>query len=154
MTKFTCNITGESQTFCNNLVTICQLWMFLLRLPSGNKPHWTVRYWVGLIFLECYSPDLPLWLGIHSFWDSYNWVSFHEPFSYCTVIIRLLHVQLSNHTQWSNVQLVNALSWYYPPQQVPSMYWTASVTWYTCCKLAHTKILQKVWLTQVLFYIN
>ena len=39
---------------------------------------------------------------------------------------------------------------YYQPQWIPSMVWTALVTWYMCHKLACTKILQKIWLTQVL----
>ena len=59
--------------------------------------------------------------------------------------------QLSNYT-WSEVMQnmsLNQLTWYYQAQQVLFMAWTAPVTWYTCCKLACTKILQKFLFTLV-----
>ena len=43
------------------------------------------------------------------------------------------------------------LTQYYQPQQVPSMDWTALVTWYIHCKPARNKILQNFWLTLVIF---
>ena len=42
--------------------------------------------------------------------------------------------------------LVHQLPWYYQPQLVHSTTKTASVTWYTCCHLVCTKIMQNFWL--------
>ena len=41
---------------------------------------------------------------------------------------------------------------YYQPQQVPSTARTASVIWYMCCKLPHTKILKNFWFSLVNAY--
>ena len=57
-----------------------------------------------------------------------------------------------NHT-W-NEAMHNMSSYqlpqYYQPQQVSSMASTALVTWYTCYKVAHNKILLNFWLFSIL----
>ena len=51
-------------------------------------------------------------------------------------------VWLSNPTQNTSMHNLSAhqLPWYYQPQCLTSMAWTTLVMWYTCHKLAHTKI--------------
>ena len=57
-------------------------------------------------------------------------------------------MQLSNYTQSGAMHMLeHQLARYYQPWHIPSMAWSASIPWYTCCKLAYTKILQKFWLT-------
>ena len=43
-----------------------EIFTFICAGCEDDEPHWTVKYRARLILCECYSPDLPLWLGSYS----------------------------------------------------------------------------------------
>ena len=168
--------TRASQKFCNIVV----MWSTILATPETFAEVMKIMNHIGQWDdkLAWYSPSathqICLYGSEHSLriqsscspskiswtiWSLYCnrlYLWYNKLFLYYqSPVQKLDYVQLSNQTWNETMHNVSGhkLQQYYQAQQVLSIVWTATVTWYTCHKQASMKILQNFWFVLVFCWV-